>query len=138
MSKFGFYVSMLVLLALMSIICICGYWLWRPYNVLDIDPLPLPVLTQSPIRSEVELQFNFIKHYDTVGVATIKLVDSYIMTLAQTKVTQPKGRHQKILKYKIPENVAPGKYFIRFTVEYKMNPLKTVIEDYCSEIFAIE
>jgi hypothetical protein len=143
MNIFDKIIHFLIALAVSCIIVfsvITTYWLYFPYNVIDIKE-PITVLTKEVKQGEIcEFEITYTKHLDILGQRQVQLVNGMIVTLEK----EPEYVHLKVgkdIKYRvgflIPAWYPEGYCHVELTTIHHVNPLRTVVEKFSTEEFRV-
>lgn len=115
-----------------------AYILFWPQNIMwQKEPLALAPKTVKA-GEYVTITFDYCKYREAVGNVSIYLVDSQIFSLRTVTSALPVGCRND-LKYpiQIPATVQPGKYYIRETLDFHLNPFRHITYSYNSEEFEV-
>ena len=132
-------IKYLSIFILYSFVALFGYWTFYPYNPLEIE-YPIEVLT--PIVAEGEMvyvNFDFQKNTKIKPDISMALVDGIEFALpSHTPINIPGTTSDKIVGIlKIPTTIPCGQYYISFSADYQMNPIRIITVDYQTEVFII-
>lgn len=131
--------TILMTIALIGLGSIITYWNFSGRDVLKFNKEPIPVKPLF-VKSEesITLEVDFCKVNGVPGEVERRLVSEETEISAKTVIeSQPKGCYKYELPIPIPPQTPPGKYFIKYRVTYKTNPLHTVVEEVNSELFQV-
>lgn len=116
------------------------YWTFTGNDVLTINNEPVPVKPKVAKSEEVvNIEVNFCKHSNAPGIVTRKLVSKQTELLAPTTEDKlgPICVPNAIVPIPIPPQTPVGTYKVVYEIEYRPNPLKTVVETFSSEEFQV-
>ncbi len=104
------------------------YWLNQSRDILNFNRYPVPVRPHEVQADAVlVLLLDFCKTTDSVGTVRASLVSSRTEILIPwPNDNSKKGCVNSQAGIAIPAQAATDKYKVRFRVEYKLNPLRTV------------
>lgn len=138
------YITYAVYIALLVIMAAIGtllYWSFQSTDVLNIKNAPFPVRTvrEHPTADGVViLHIDYCKNIKATGrVRTSFVAQSREIFLPVATDTQPPQCLDTEVPVLIPSDLPPGKYRIKFRTEYRINPIKTAIEDFDSVEFEV-
>lgn len=132
-----------IALSLMAVcILIILYWLYSvPDKALVVKPSPITVATKtvSP-GGYVLLHYDFCKNVTADGRVIITLVNSKSQTnLPTTTERSPKGCYSNLTApFPIPNQTVAGTYHITFRTTYKVNPLRSIVQQYDTQSFVVK
>lgn len=135
-----FYLSGLILLLAFLTIGLISYWLVFPYDVLDVKKLPVPV-TRTPTSADgiIVLKFNYCKNMEIEGNLEISMISTSTAILLPPAEERTHAGCRKDFNAPviIPSQASNGTYFFHYKVTYKVNPLKTIVEEFDTEKFEV-
>lgn len=129
-----------VLFVIFVILVLIGYWSLVPVDILEIKKLPVPASKPSDIQSGrlINLRFDYCKYSDVHGVVERTLVsERAVITLPTYKEITPKGCDQVDAPVVLPYTIATQTFYIHYKITYRINPIKTVVEEFDTEEFDI-
>lgn len=132
----GFMYSILAVIVVTSSVLL--YWLYQPYQVLS--PNPVIKVTSVEDAHLVILSATYCKNLNAKGTVRISFVGSTIEELTPMATeAQPKQCYDKQqIPIIVPQDLPVGKYYIKFSANYKINPLRTFTTIYQSESFEVQ
>lgn len=137
------WLNRILLAMLVMAICfmaVAAFWLLWPYDVVRFEREPLP-LERTTLRAGDAIVYHavFDKLMDVNGVASIQLIDHTVTFYPAESRAGPPGHYDMWGRsYVLPAYVPPGQgYYLQFAVEYRVNPVRTIIERYRTEAFAV-
>jgi hypothetical protein len=136
------YIAAMSSLLLASILLVyVFYLLFYPFKVIDYYNQPFPVTRSSKAYAPgevVEVMINYCRYIDTPALVNKRLIDHVDIPLPSHTGTFGMGCHEIIsANTVIPEYVPPGQYYIDYTVEFKINALRTVTVETRTEPFYV-
>lgn len=141
-NRFGVKFLYLALLLVAGAIGLFLYWSFMPNDVLKVNNSPVPVRTirEHPTADGVViLKVDFCKNVDAVGRVRISFTSpSREVFLPVSEDKQPPICEVRELPILIPHELPAGTYKIKFSITYKVNPIKTVIEEFESLDFTVD
>ncbi len=115
------------------------YWLNAPQDVLKINE-PITVRPAHAQREgAVVLNFNFCKLTNSQGTVERRLVSDKTETISSKRPDNTLwGCHENVeVGVSIPAQAVPDTYHFEYTAEYRVNPFKTIVEEFRSEEFTV-
>lgn len=117
------------------------YWVVQAQDVLEIKNAPVTVrmIKDTPqVKGVVVLHVDYCKKVDADGQVRISFVSdsTEVFLPVSTDRGEPVCREADV-PILIPENITPDTYHVHFRVEYQVNPIKDVIEEFDSQPFEI-
>jgi hypothetical protein len=114
------------------------FWIFYPYKPIAIHKISILNLDKKVLAGDyIVYQMDYTKYVDLDGAMTRKLVNEFIIDLTDTITTNPVGTGVNRMIIPIPKYADPGKYKLRFTITYKVNPIRSVTIDAESEEFIV-
>lgn len=138
--KLEFRFVYVILGFIFAILMLIAYWTFAPVDVLEIKKLPVPVTDPQNIRSGrlVILEFDYCKYHNFTGSVERQLVsERLVLDLPSYKDHTPKSCGQISAPIILPYTVATQKFHIHYKVTYRVNPIKTVVEEFDTVEFEI-
>jgi hypothetical protein len=135
------WVVYFILLFLAAVVALFLYWTFQGSNVLDVKNNPVPVRTIRPhpqADGVVFLNINYCKNTKAEGRVRTSFVSptrEYFFPVSIDR-QDPNCKFQEV-PVAIPHEVLPGEYHIHFRITYKVNPIKTVVEEFDSKKFEV-
>lgn len=116
---------MTIALAL-SFMLVAGYWAVYPYKPLVIKNNPMPTY-EKQVRAGDFLSYDvdYCKNTELPALVTRAFVDDVVFASPQIISDNEKSCRKHTVKIMIP-NIPPGKYFVRITYTYEVNPIRSV------------
>lgn len=136
LTVFGYAAMSIILLGLL----LFSYWSFQPTKVLVFNKSPIPVrVVGNDGERIVVMKADYCKKLSVTGrVRTSFLSASQEFFLPVSEDRQPEGCHDVEVPVLVPKTVTPGIYKIHFRVEYRINPIRTVVEEIDSAEFTID
>lgn len=117
------------------------YWLFQSEKVIQVnnEPFPVSIIDDHVSQKVVVLKVDFCKYQNVEGDLRVSFLnDNHEEFLPITRERSEKGCRVSDLPILVPETIKPGKYRIKFTVRYDVNPLKRDIpNEFVSQEFTI-
>lgn len=143
MKRWQFIIAFLYALAALATV-MAGtlvYWSATPVHVLVVSNNPVPVRpTELTPGSAVIMTYTYCKNTDTKGTVRTSLVSATSETfLPLAPDITGKQCHVKLdVPAVIPMETAAGSYHFHFRATYRINPLKTEIDEWNSQNFTVQ
>lgn len=122
-----------------SVLVILAFWLLYPYDVISVES-PIKIMNKDKtVRAGGMLiyEVKYDKKMDVSGRLTRKLVNSYVVDLRPSIVTHGVGKGRALNVLHVPEWASDGEYYMTWSAEYKVNPIRTVRVTRQSEEFTV-
>lgn len=117
------------------------FWSFQDGDVLEVKNTPVPVRTireHPQADGVVILNVDYCKKLDATGrVRTSFVSDSREIFLPAGEDKQAPECGKREIPVIIPHDIAPDVYKVRFRIEYEVNPIKTVFEEFDSLPFEV-
>lgn len=120
-----------------------NYSLYWPITTLVIqnysDAKPIPVLTSMIEPGEpLQYELDYCKYTNRPAVVHRSFMDGQIILLQDSSGKLPTGCHKTLVKTAIvPETINPGEYYLDVSVDYTINPLRTITTHYRTTEFTV-
>lgn len=141
--KILYILSMTVILAAIFALLYLGYMLYWPVKTIEFKnngDLEIVNLNKEVRQGEqLEYKISYCRFTDQQAIVTRVIQDGliYIMPPIQTN-TGIGCQYDKIMSIaEIPKAIPPGKYQMLITVEFKINPLRTITHSLYTEPFTV-
>jgi hypothetical protein len=134
--------KLLLIMLCLSIVAmlIVAVWLFWPYDVIQHEFGPLPLEnTVLHVGDVIAYHAKYEKYNDALGYAQVQLVDHVLILFPSVIYSGASGKQDMWNRsYTVPINTPPGKnYYLQFVVEYRVNPIRTVVERYRTDEFEV-
>lgn len=115
------------------------FWSVYPYDVLQVKNVPLPVHPVQVRATEyVFLVTDFCKTTSHRGNVTMYLVLETKEVVLPSFSDISKARCEIVdFPVRIPKELEKGRAYVRFVIEYRVNPIRTETEIFSSQSFEI-
>ena len=143
-------ISYMTVIGLFFIILTCGYWMLRPYNLLEVHNNPMPIASNEttaidgvkyPVVTAGNIGyfcFDRTKHQQKSSKAFETLINDVTIHLASYESNVEVGRKSGRKPFKVPNWADSGVYFLRLTIIYpKVNPLRTIKYQFDTQKFYV-
>ena len=140
-NQYGIYLVYAALAILAIAIGVFLYWAFQPIDIIEVKNSPVPVRTirEHPSADGVViLKIDYCKKASATGRVRISFYSSsreVFLPVVEDKEKPQCGliEYPVLVPHEIPSEI----YKIKFRIEYKINPLRTVIEEFDSKEFEI-
>lgn len=117
-------------LALATIcLIIVAFWLFYPYKTIEQSPKPFPIVGNTRVMQGgfVAYKFNYTKHSELQATVHRQFVDGLVFASSSDASIGP-GQSSGTVQAEIPipYTLPPGRYKLRITATYQVNPLRTI------------
>ena len=119
---------------------VVGYWLLYPYEPLIIKRQPIEIVNPGKSVAAGDLllyKIEWQKNMNIHGVLSRKIINSYKVDLEEAEATEHIGIGRSVVPVRIPRWITPGVHYLRWSVSYKVNPIRTVSVSVDSEKFTV-
>ena len=128
----AFLVSVLV-----AWFCLVAWWSFYPYTPIVVE-CPIKVLTPVVRAGDyLVYKIKYDKKMNITGKLSRKLVNSYKIDLTETPATSPLGPDEDSVPVQVPRFADAGEYYLWWSCEYKVNPIRTITIQAQSELFEV-
>jgi len=134
------------LLAFLAVSCVIvfsiaiSWWLFYPYNVIDIET-PIKVLTKQVQQGNIcEIEIVYSKYMDILGRRQIQLKNGMMVPLEKEPVYVhlEKGNNIRYrIGFLVPEWYPVGYCHAEITTINEVNPMRTIVEKFTTEEFEV-
>lgn len=117
-----------VILSMLALVLLVGYWLLYPYNPIEFKNLP-HVVENKQVNSGDHLIYivEYCKNSTVVPVASKYFTDGLIYAIPDTLATVKEvGCGQSRVQVYVPRALPKGKYFIEASYRYQVNPIRYI------------
>jgi hypothetical protein len=142
-AHFPFFIAILALVAGYFIVGVMAYWLFWPYQTLQINNFASNglVTTQGTVYrlgQPVVYMLDYCKYTDVPSIVHRVLVDGEEIALSDSTGYLALGCHKTFVETAtIPETINPGVYYLDITVIYPVNPIRQVTIHYRTNSFDV-
>lgn len=118
------------------------YWMLRPYNILELYQLPLPILNENhevELGGVLDIEVDYSKNYDLNEITTrnIECADGNLVTLTVGHSHIPVGADKNVMNTTVPRKTSLGECVLKLTVRYEPNPLRVITYHVETEPFIV-
>jgi hypothetical protein len=135
-----YILSWLVIVSMIGLILLFGFWLLYPYNPVEFKDEVYPVLNENKTVKQGDIlkyEVDYCKRVDQVPVVNKKYVDGIIYETPMGRGVVFKGCRAQVVDNIVPENLLPGEYFMQIEIDYEMNPIRHIIYHNRTEKFTV-
>lgn len=113
------------------------FWWIYPYKT-STQIQPYKVLNKEVKQGELlYYEMEYCKYTDTVPTVQRQFIDGIIYSIPTDSAQLKEGCGKLVNSIKIPNSLPVGAYYIHATVVYKMNPIRTITNEYVTEKFTV-
>ena len=119
---------MFTLVITFGLVVLVGYWLFHSYTPIKFNNNPFPVEnTTVKVGDYLIYDVDYCKYNTLLPTATKTFVDSLIFEVPAETVA-PKAVGCKVIQVntQVPTALPAGKYVLKITYSYQVNPIKKV------------
>lgn len=122
----------------MVLLGIFTYWGIFPLKVLEFERTNFKVLTKQ-VKPDGVLKYEsyICKYADVTATVTRSFINGVIFSTPSFESNRKPGCSKEVISVKVPPELEPGKYYLRNTYVYRLNPIRTVTFIHQSEMFEI-
>ena len=139
LSKIGSALMTIFFAAFIVYSCVVAWWLFYPYNPITVER-PIKIINSEKTVKQggvLVYKVKYKKHMNITGTLSRKLINSFKLDLRDAVANAAVGPDCDQVKVDIPKNADPGKYYLWWSVSYKVNPLRIVTVSVESEPFEV-
>ena len=138
MSKIAQYAAYLTLLLAFAMVGYLAFNLLYPYPTMIVES-PAKILNPIVHQGEIlQVQINCEKFTDRPGVVTRQIINEIIYVMPSYISNYPVGKNNKVsYSTRIPNELPPGTYYIRTTIEYEFPPFRKIDYIFDTEQFTV-
>ena len=133
--------SWTVIISMMLIILLLGFWLLFPYKIAEYKNVPFPILNENKIvkrGDRVRYLIDACKYTTQIPELIKFFVDGVIFETPKTVGVVPFGCNQVTADAYVPRAIPTGVYSLKMVVKYKVNPIRTIEYTNITEKFTVE
>lgn len=133
------YLLYLLLGSLAALAGLFTYWAYQPSDVFKTSGPLFVVPATNMAGGLAKITVSYCKSTSVPGIARTSYVSSSNEVFQPTTIERsPKGCADNVeIPVVIPKDLVPDTYFIRFKITYRVNPIKTVVEEVDTEKFNV-
>jgi hypothetical protein len=108
---------------------VIGFWWFYPYKVITYDHTPFHIVQRdkkAETGTALSYEYNYTKYMNIAPTVTKQFVDGIVFESASAITVKPIGSGHVISEIPIPQTLPPGKYHLKITASYKVNPIRTI------------
>jgi len=140
MRKIGWKSSIVLLmgLSLYFYVTFLLFWPYQPMVIHSVTPINPNKVVYAGEYLIYELDYTKEKVYPVTQVSR-QLVDGFIIMLAsRSHSSYPVGQHRKHIYAKVPDFTDAGEYYLRISMTYQVNYLRTITVTANSSMFTVK
>jgi len=113
------------------------FWWLFPYKT-STQTQPYIIISKEVKQGELlYYQMDYCKYTDIAPTVQRQFVDGIIYAVPASSAQLKRGCGTLTNSIKIPQSLPVGEYYIHTTVIYKMNPIRTIANEYVTEKFTV-
>jgi hypothetical protein len=138
-SSWSYKFALLTVAIFFVLVATCFFWLDYPYHPIRFNVTPIQVLTPEVHPGEqVILLVDYHKSMSLPAEVGTQFMNDVVITVPSTIRNLPTGDCVvKMMDTVVPTCTPPGHYFLRQTLTYRVNPIRTVIVIVDSQMFEV-
>lgn len=123
----------------LGIICgILAFWAWNPYKTIEFNSL---YQTEKTIYFQGDKTFyvvDYCKYTNARASITKEFIDGLVFQVDSPQAILTHGCKSQEVPMTIPDTLPPGKYRLRNTVTYYVNPIRSISKTNYSNWFEVK
>lgn len=130
----------LLMMGIMLNVSYVGYLAFWSFPTADFKNVPFPVLNGQPVKpgDVLSYQVDYCRYTSASADVIRTLVGPSIITIVQdTSITDTGCRKIIVTNTVVPSYAPPGKYHLKITVCYRVNPLRNICHNLKTEEFVV-
>lgn len=141
MKNIGHYLLKFIFLTnifTMALLILIIYWSVFPRKILEFKKDNFKILTkQVKIGGVLKYQAHTCKYVNSPATVTRSFINGVIFSTPSFESNKKIGCCNDVISVKVPPELEAGRYYIRNTYVYRLNPVRTVTFIHQSEMFEI-
>jgi hypothetical protein len=136
MNKFFEYLGYITIFLVFIFLILIGIWNVFPYKPFSINE---PITTDKEIYHANDIllyNLNYCKNSDVIVTVSRGFVDGVIYSMPDVSASNPEGCRTTEIQVQVP-NLPTGKYKLRVTYTYQVNPIRRFSLTYFTNEFSI-
>jgi len=125
-------VSYITLATTFALMLLVGFWCFYPYQPIVFTKPAFP-LVSGVVRAGGTLQYisEYTKNTNTPAHVSRNFINDLVFVTSPTTSNRPVGDNTFLISIKVPQELPAGKYYLRNTYTYQVNPIRevTVVQD---------
>lgn len=141
--KFIHYTAIVLELLMAFLLIWINVQLFWPVKTFEIKNFTSAGVVQTATSTyergqPISYQLNYCKYTTVPAVVTRTLIDGQIITLSNNNGYLPTGCHNTLVETSIiPDSIATGQYYLDIVSRYKINPFRTEVVHYQTNLFDV-
>jgi hypothetical protein len=138
MRKFKGIAFTIFIYTLIAYALLIAFWLFYPYKPIVVTSIEVMNPGKQVMAGDwLIYKITYDKRMDIPGVLSRKLINSTKIDLSDVAATSPIKKGCDLVYVEIPKKSDPGKYYLWWSVDYKVNPIRTITVQAKSEPFYV-
>jgi len=119
------------------VFCIFMFWWLYPYPT-STQVQPYKVINKVVKQGDLlQYEMEYCKYTDTKAIVSRQFIDGIIYSVPESTALLNRGCGKLLNSIEVPKNLPPGDYYMKSIVTFEMNPIKTVVNEYKTEMFKV-
>lgn len=137
-SKFAHWFIIGSLIFSFIILVIFLFWWIYPYKTIEVSKQPYPVITPVVKQGEMMMyKIDYCKYTTAVATVSKTFVDGIVYAIPENSLNLPVGCDSRITSIVVPKSLPVGTYYLRILGTYKVNPIRTITNEYTTDKFEV-
>lgn len=118
-----------VLVAVFILMGVFSFWYLYPYNVIDFQNEPFPILNDNGIvlqGEKVRYLVSYCKHINVTAEVVRYFVDGVLFETPETLSIGDIGCHTVIAEVAVPATIPKSKFKLKTVLRYRVNPIRVI------------
>lgn len=132
------YISFLILFVAFGGMLILGYWAFYPYKTTEYNTEKFRILTKEVSPGEkVVYEVDACKYLDKKPKVSVVFVNDIRYLSSDNFAAISLGCHKTLVERIVPDTLPSSHYHLEITIEYEINPIRTITNSIESEEFEV-
>lgn len=118
-----------------------AFWLLYPYPTIEQSPKPFEITSSRKVEQGglITYAFNYTKHSSLSATVERQFVDGIVFaSSSQATISGGKSSGRAVVEVPIPYTLPPGRYYLKVTARYQVNPIRTIEVVNYTEKFTVQ
>jgi hypothetical protein len=125
MSKFWQIFAWGTLIIAFMLMVLISYWQFYPYTPFTLKSPIITTENSYVAGKELKYKLSYCKSDDQIVTVSRGFIDGVIYSMPDVTASNPEGCRETEIQITVP-NIPAGKYQLRITYSYKVNPIRSV------------